>query len=162
MTIRLGDLLIGQGSLTGAQRDRILEVQRTNRALRMLSAVTQATREAMDETTLLQRACNVVVETGGYYFAWIAGKEHSPEKRAVLLAGAGNPAMHARLGSGIVTWDENLQRGHGTVGRALRSGQPCIVRDVLTDPLYAPWLELALVMKCNACASFPLQIDEKI
>lgn len=31
MTIRLGDLLIGQGSLTGAQRDRILEVQRTNR-----------------------------------------------------------------------------------------------------------------------------------
>ena len=154
--------IIGSAQDVTAKVQHEIEVQRTNRALRMLSAVTQATREAMDETTLLQRACNVVVETGGYYFAWIAGKEHSPEKRAVLLAGAGNPAMHARLGSGIVTWDENLQRGHGTVGRALRSGQPCIVRDVLTDPLYAPWLDFALEMKFNACASFPLLIDEKI
>ena len=153
--------IIGSTQDVTAQVQREIEVQRTNRALRMLSAVTQAAREAMDEATLLQRACNVVVETGGYYFAWIAGKEHGPEKRAVLLAGAGNPAMHARLGSGIVTWDENQERGHGTVGRALRSGQSCIVRDVLTDPLYAPWLDFALEMKFNACASFPLLVDGK-
>lgn len=153
--------VVGSGQDVTAQVAREIEIQRTNRALRMLTAVTQATREAMDEATLMQRACDVVVETGGYYFAWIAGKEYSAEKRAVLLAGAGNPTMHARLGSGIVTWDENQQRGHGTVGRALRSGLPCIVRDVLTDPLYAPWLDFALEMKFNACASFPLLVDGK-
>ena len=154
--------IIGSTQDVTTQVQHEIEVQRTNRALRMLTAVTQATREAADETSLLQRACNVVVETGGYSFAWIAGKEHGPEKRAALLAGAGDAAMHARLGSGIVTWDENQERGHGTVGRALRSGQPCIVRDVLTDPLYAPWLDFALEMKFNACASFPLLIDGKI
>ncbi len=154
--------IIGTTQDVTAQLQREIEIQRTNRALRMLSAVAQATREAVDEATLLQRACDIVVETGGYSFAWIAGKEYGPEKRAGLLAGAGDPAMHTRLGSGIVTWDENQERGHGTVGRALRSGQPCIVRDVLTDPLYAPWLDFALEMKFHACSSFPLLVDGKI
>ena len=154
--------IIGSTQDVTTQVRREIEQQRTNRALRILSAVTRAGREAATETALLQRACDILVDTGGYTFAWVAGKEHGPEKRAVLLAGAGNPAMHARMGAGIVTWDEHQARGHGTVGRALRSGTPCIVRDVLTDPLYAPWLDFALEMKFNACASFPLLVDGKI
>ena len=154
--------IIGTTQDVTAQVRREIEIQRTNRALRLLSAVTRVAREAASEKELLQSACEIVVAAGGYSFAWIAGKEHGPEKRAALLAGAGDQAMHARLGSGIVTWDENHPRGHGTVGRALRSGQPCIVRDVLTDPLYAPWLDFALEMKFNACASFPLLVNGKI
>ncbi len=154
--------IIGSTQDVTTQVRREIEQQRTNRALRMLSAVTQVAREATDENALLQHACEIVVATGGYSFVWIAGKEHGPDKRAVLRAGAGDPAMHERLGSGIVTWDEHQVRGHGTVGRALRSGTPCIVRDVLTDPLYQPWLDFALEMKFNACASFPLIVGETI
>jgi diguanylate cyclase (GGDEF)-like protein/PAS domain S-box-containing protein len=154
--------IIGSTQDVTTQVRRDIEQQRTHRALRMLSMVTRAGREATTEAALMQRACEIVVDTGGYTFAWIAGKEHGPEKRAVLLAGAGNPAMHERLSSGVVTWDENQARGHGTVGRALRSGTPCIVRDVLTDPLYAPWLDFALEMQFNACASFPLKVDGRI
>ncbi|MEZ5615320.1 MAG: EAL domain-containing protein [Rhodocyclaceae bacterium] len=154
--------MIGSVQDVTEQVQREIEQQRTHRALRMLSAVTRAGREAVTEAGLLQRACDIVVETGGYTFAWIAGKEHGAGKRAVLLAGTGNPAMHARLNSGIVTWDEDQARGHGTVGRALRSGEPCIVRDVLTDPLYAPWLDFALEMQFNACASFPLPVEGRI
>ena len=154
--------IIGSTQDVTAQVRREIEQQRTNRALRMLSAMTRAGREAATEQDLLQRACEIVVDNGGYTFAWIAGKEHGPGKRAPLLAGSGNPAMHERMSSGIVTWDENQKLGHGTVGRALRSGTPCIVRDVLTDPLYAPWLDYALEMKFNACASFPLLVEGRI
>ena len=81
--------IIGSTQDVTAQVQREIEVQRTNRALRMLSAVTHAAREADSEATLLQQACDVVVSNGGYSFVWVAGKEHGPEKRAVLLAGAG-------------------------------------------------------------------------
>ncbi|MBI4990059.1 MAG: EAL domain-containing protein [Rhodocyclales bacterium] len=154
--------VIGSTQDVTAQVRREVEQQRTNRALRMLSAVTRAAREATSEAALLQRACDIVAGAGGYSFAWIAGKEHGPEKRAKLLAGAGDPAMFARVSSGIVTWDENQPSGQGTVGRALRSGTPCIVRDVQTDPLFASWRDFALEMKFNACASFPLLVDGKI
>ncbi len=154
--------VIGTTQDVTAQVRRETEQQRTNRALRMLSAVTKAGREAATEADLLQRACEIVVGTGGYTFAWIAGKEHDAGKTARLRASAGNAGMHERMNSGIVTWDENQTRGHGTVGRALRNGTPCIVRDVLTDPLYAPWLDFAREMKFNACASFPLLVEGKI
>ncbi len=154
--------IIGTTQDVTAQVLREVELHRTNRALRMLSAVNQATREAATEADLLQRACEIVVDKGGYTFAWIAGKENDEGKHARLRASAGDRRMHERLGSGIVTWDENQIKGHGTVGRALRSGTPCIVRDVLTDPLYAPWLEFALEMRFNACASFPFQVDGRI
>jgi len=154
--------IIGSSQDVTAQVRREIEQQRTHRALRMLSAVTRAGREATTEAALLQRACDILVDTGGYTFAWIAGKVLGPEKRAVLRAGAGNPAMHARFSTDIVTWDEQQPKGHGTVGRTLRSGTPCIVRDVLTDPLYAPWLDFALEMQFNACASFPVLVEGKI
>ncbi len=136
-----------------------IEQERTNRALRMLFAVTRAMREATSEDALLQLACDIIIGPGGYSFAWIAYKERGPEKHAVFRVGAGDRKMQERLRGGIVTWDENLPSGQGTVGRALRSGKPCIVRDVQTDPLFTPWREFALEMKFNACASFPLQVD---
>ena len=154
--------IIGSTQDVTSQVRREIEQQRTNRALRMLSAMTRAGREAATEQDLLQRACDIVVDTGGYSFAWIAGKDHGPDKRAPLLAGAGDPAMHARVSAGIVTWDETQPSGLGTVGRVLRSGQACIVRDVLTDSQFATWREFAIEMKFSACGSFPLMVEGKI
>ena len=154
--------IIGSTQDVTAQVRREREIQRTNRALRMLSAMTQAAREATDETALLQRACDIVVDTSGYTYAWIAGKDHGADRKAPLLAGAGNPEMHARLSAGIASWDENQPSGNGTLGRALRSGQPCVVRDVLNDPIYVPWLDFAREMKFNSSASFPFKIGDRI
>jgi diguanylate cyclase (GGDEF)-like protein/PAS domain S-box-containing protein len=154
--------VIGSAQDTTAQVRREIELQRTNRALRMLSAVSQTARQATSEADLLQRACDIVVVTGGYTFAWIAGKEHGPERRVALLASAGKPAIRQRIDADIVSWDADHPRGQGTVGRALRSGEPCIVRDVLTDPIYAAWRDLALEDGFSATASFPLRVDGKI
>jgi diguanylate cyclase (GGDEF)-like protein/PAS domain S-box-containing protein len=154
--------IIGSTQDVTAQVRREAELQRTNRALRMLSAVSQATREANSEAELLQRACDIVVGTGGYTFAWIAGKAFDPEKRVALLASAGKPEIRQRFDDNIVSWDADHPRGQGTVGRALRSGEPCIVRDVLSDPNYAAWRDIALEDGFRATASFPLLIGGKI
>ncbi|OQY66916.1 MAG: hypothetical protein B6D47_11290, partial [Rhodocyclaceae bacterium UTPRO2] len=65
------------------------------------------------------------------------------------------------VGSGIVNWDENHPYGQGPVGRALRSGRPCIVRDAQTDPIYAAWRDYPREMGFIATASFPLLVDGK-
>ena len=154
--------IIGSTQDVTSQVRREVELQRTNRALRMLSAVGQATREAGSEAELLQRACDIVVGTGGYAFAWIAGKEHGPEKLVALLASAGKPEIRRRFDDSIVSWDAGHPRGQGTVGRALRSGTPCIVRDVLSDPNYSAWRDIALEDGFRATASFPLLINGKV
>jgi diguanylate cyclase (GGDEF)-like protein/PAS domain S-box-containing protein len=154
--------MVGSAQDVTAQVRREIELQRTNRALRMLSAMTRAGREAVTETGLLQRACDIVVVTGGYTFAWIAGKARGPDKRVALLASAGKPEILQRIDDGTASWDADDPRGQGTVGRALRSGAPCIVRDVHTDPIYAPWRDIALQDGFNATASFPIAIDGKV
>jgi len=151
--------IVGSVQDITTQVRREVEQQRTNRALRLLSAVTRAVRETTSEAALLQRACDIVVNTGGYYFAWIAARGPEPEKCALLQAGAGNTRMHAMLGAGIVSWDESQPKGCGPVGRALRASEPCIVRDVMNDPLYLPWLDFAKEMNFSACAAFPLLVD---
>jgi len=153
--------IVGSTQDITAQLQREIEVQRTNRALRMLSDVSHATREAGTEASLLQRACDIVVGTGGYSFAWILRKDHDAEKHASLLASAGDPGIFARLSANIVTWDEHHPGGQGAVGRALRSGQPCIVRDVAHNPTYSAYLDFAQDSHINASAAFPLLIDGK-
>ncbi len=151
--------IVGSVQDVTAQVRREMELQRTNRALRMLSAVSQATRQAASEADLLQRACDIIVVTGGYAFAWVAGKDTGPEHRVRLVACAGKSEMRGPISEGMVNWDERSPRGQGPVGRALRSGTPCIVGDVLNDPIYRAWLDYPQEMDFSACASFPLQVD---
>jgi len=147
-------LLIWNLALNRLVNRRTATVRRTNRTLRMLTECNQVVVRATDETELLQAVCRLVVEAGGYRLAWIGFVEQDHAKSVRPVAQAGFEAGY--LETAHITWDET-ERGCGPTGTAIRTGQPVIARNILTDPAFAPWRQAALERGYAASATLPLK-----
>ena len=117
------------------------ELIRVNRALRILSDTNHALIHIMDEATLLNEVCRIIVDVGGYRMAFVGFAEHD-EAKTIL------PVAHAGFESGYiesinVTWADN-ERGRGPGGTAIRTGKPSIAHNIPQDPAFAPWREAAI------------------
>ena len=139
-----------------ARNDSAPSPERLIRALRTMSAVNRALLQASSEGALLQEICRVVVEESGYRMAWISQAEHDADKSI-------HPVAHAGFEEGWLatlhnTWAD-IDRGRGPTGSAIRSGEPQVVRDVLSDPRYAPWRDEALRRGYASVISLPVRVD---
>ncbi|MFH1034612.1 MAG: PAS domain S-box protein [Pseudomonadota bacterium] len=115
-------------------------LHRKNRALRALSRAGLAAVQSQGETELMERICRIAVEVSGYSLAWVGLAEQDEEKRVRPLAHCGLPEGY--LEKIKITWaDEPL--GRGPTGRAIRGGRPVVARDLLKQPDYEPWREIA-------------------
>ncbi|CAD5106624.1 bifunctional diguanylate cyclase/phosphodiesterase [Zestomonas carbonaria] len=135
------------------------ELEYLNRALRTLSGSNRALLRAKDEQGLFQEICRVVVEEAGYRMAWVGRAEHDVAKSVT-------PVAYAGLGRDYVdslrlTWADN-ERGHGPTGTAIRTGQPSISRDILTDPSVLPWRENAQLHGIASVLSLPLRVEGEV
>ncbi len=113
-----------------------IELNRLNRALKVLSEVNQALLRATEEADLLAAICRIVVEIGGYRLAWVGMAEHDVAKSVRPVAQAGYEAGY--LEAVQITWADT-EWGLGPSGKAIRTGQPQVIRNILTDPHFAPW-----------------------
>jgi signal transduction histidine kinase len=113
----------------------------TNRMLDALIECSDALLHAEDEAVLLEDVCRIIVELGGYRFAWIGLGDTDKDKTVRPLAKWGHDDdyfdnIHA-------TWGD-LEHGNGPMSRAVRTRQPAAIQSVATDPDFAPWREEAL------------------
>ena len=149
-----------------SERKRAEEtLKRLNRALRAISDSNQALIHMTDETELLFHICHIVTEIGGYRMAWVGYAEQDDAKTVRPVAQSGYEAGY--LETLKLTWAD-VERGRGPAGIAIRTGLPCICRNTLTDPRFAPWREdarergylssLVLPMKCDGQAFGALNI----
>jgi diguanylate cyclase (GGDEF)-like protein/PAS domain S-box-containing protein len=138
---------------------RAHESERVNRALRLLTAVTRAARRATDIAALRAEICDIVIGVGGYCLAWIGGADDGPDRRVLPLARAGKDVAY--LDRVVVTWDE-APTGQGPVGTAIRTGEAVVIRDLLSDPRFAPWRAPALDHGFRSVAAFPLSLDGQV
>lgn len=143
--------------LGGIPEEGVSEVERklrqVTRALTALSRCTRAVVSAADETTLLRDVCLILTEQAGYRLAW-AGVPVDDEYKSVRpLAWAGFEDGY--LETARISWAD-CERGRGPTGRAIRSQQPVITHDAVTDPDFAPWREQALLRGFRSCISLPL------
>ncbi len=85
------------------------QVKHLNRVLRAIRNVNQLIVKEKDRARLIQGACDNLVETRGYYNAWIAlwDKVQGP----VLSEVEGTLTAEAGLGESFLTLHEQLQRG---------------------------------------------------
>ena len=131
--------------------------RRTDRGLRTLSAGNHTVLRATEEQQLLQDMCRVIVDVGGYRTAWIGYAENDAEKtiRPVAYAGfEGEPEQAPRF-----TWAETGQ-GNTATAMAIRSGQPCIGRRLLSDPNVEPaWREEAQRRGYASVSAYPLFVE---
>lgn len=127
-----------------------------NRALQTLSRVNHILVHAQDETDLLDTICRTIVEAGGYRLAWVGFAEADEARTVHPVAQFGFEAGY--LDGLRFSWQDD-EYGNGPIGTAIRSGEPSIVRDIHTDPRFAPWRERAEQLGCAAMIALPLHND---
>lgn len=134
------------------------ELRRVNRALRTLSECNQVLVRATSEPELLQQICQSIVTVGGYCLAWVGYAEQDGARSIRPVAQAGFGADYPDVAR--ITWDES-ERGRGPTGTAIRTGQPQIAHNLLTDPTFAPWRTEASRRGYTSSIALPLIIAEQ-
>ncbi|MBI4962949.1 MAG: GAF domain-containing protein [Desulfomonile tiedjei] len=136
---RTSEVRIAASDITDRKRGEET-LLRTTRALRTLSEFGRALARATDESSLLDAACRVIVQAGGYRMAWAGFAVDDRAKTVQPVAHAGFENGYLRAAG--VTWDENKPSGQGPMGQAIRTGKSSILRDLSEcPPLAAYWPE---------------------
>jgi PAS domain S-box-containing protein len=134
------------------------ELKKLNRTLRAISNSNQALLHATDEPAFLEEVCRIIREDCGHALVWIGYAENDEWKTVRPVANAGFEEGYLEtLG---VTWDDG-DRGRGPAGSAIRTGQPHICRDMLTDPAFSPWREAASERGYASALSIPFMEGER-
>ncbi|MDS4069516.1 MAG: GAF domain-containing protein, partial [Candidatus Competibacter sp.] len=123
------------------------------RSYRMLSHCNKVIALAEEDVGLMREICRILVAEGGWRMAWVGLAEPGPGKRVRPVAQAG--VEDGYLEGIEVTWDES-PTGRGPAGTAIRTGQPVVCRNLLTDPSFVPWREEASRRGYVAVISLPL------
>jgi PAS domain S-box-containing protein len=133
--------------------ERTVELKKVNKALKTLSECNQVLVRASEESALLYEICRIIVTIGGYRLAWVGYAEQDEAKTVHPVAQAGYEEGY--LDTLNITW-ANAERGHGPTSTAIRSGNPCIARDIQRDPDFAPWRAEAIKRGYASSIALPL------
>lgn len=132
----VGQLAEQFNRMGAAVREHLAALRRANRALLTLSHCGEALARIADEQALLDEVCRILLRDGGYRLAWVGYADDPIDKRVRPMAYAGYEDGYLEtLG---ITWADS-ERGRGPTGTAIREHRPVIVRNIHTDPAFAPW-----------------------
>ena len=134
------------------------QLRKLNRTLTALSNSNQALMHATDEPAFLQQVCRIINEDCGYAMVWIGFAENDENKTVRPIASAGFEEGY--LETMRITWADS-ERGRGPTGTSIRTGQPSICRNMLTDPAFLPWREAAVKRGYASSLVVPLKEDDK-
>lgn len=129
------------------------ELRRSNRALKTISSCNKEIVKVVDETMFLHKVCEVLLAEGGYRLAWVGYKEEDNAKQVIPVAQAGYEDGY--LKTAAITWADN-EYGQGPTGRAIRTGMPCLARNIPADPSFAPWRDDAVLRGFASSIAIPL------
>lgn len=132
-----------------------LELARSNRSLRMLSACGELLIHATEESRLLAETCRVIVELGGYRMAWVGYARLDADRSIEPMAHAG--AEEGYLSLARLTWSEEHPAGRGPAGQAIRTGQPAVCANVAGDASFIHWHVEALARGFKSIICLPLR-----
>lgn len=103
---------------------------------------------------MLNEICRTIVEIGGYTLAWVGFPEEDERKTVRVAAQAGYDEKLLR--EARITWG-NTKRGRGPIAKTITTGIPHICKNVLDDPYYAPWREMAIKSSYASSILLPLK-----
>ncbi len=133
------------------------KLYRASRALRALGECNQALVHATAEMAFLQDVCRIIVEVTGYKLAWVGFPQHDAGKTVKPVAQMGRDGENADWIN--TSWADGAVRGLGPGGNAIRTGRTQVVRNILEDPVLAPWHEEVRRRGYNSIIVLPLTIE---
>jgi PAS domain S-box-containing protein len=129
------------------------ELRIVNRALRVTSECNLALVRATEEDSLLRDICRVIVENGGYRFAWIG---YARQDSAFTI----QPKAYYGFEEGYLSkislsWADN-KYGNGPMGRSIRNKKTVFVADAQSDPEITLFKDELLQRGYRSIISIPL------
>jgi signal transduction histidine kinase len=131
-------------------------IRQTTRALKALSLCGKALVQSSEESDLLARICQIIVNVAGYRLAWVGLAESDAQKSVRPVAQAGFEEGYLDMVK--ITWADS-ERGQGPTGTSIRTGRLTVLRDMRTSPSFAPWREEALRRGYASSVGLPLIAD---
>jgi PAS domain S-box-containing protein len=126
------------------------------RAARTLSAGSQVLVRSDREEDLLLEMCQAAVDEGGYLLAWYGRRVDDVSHSVLKVATSSEYRDYVDMIN--VDWSEG-RNGQGPVGAAMRTGEPIVFQDLLTDVAFAPWRDAAKAHGFRSCIALPVLVD---
>lgn len=136
-------ILSSERTITRAQKN----LESVSRALKTRSGCNQALLRAADEHELMRETCRIIIEDGGYRFAWVGMAQHDAEKTVLPVAKWGDGEGY--LDTAKISWDDN-EWGQGPTATAIRTRKGSHVQHS------SAWLEQARNRGFASSISLPL------
>ena len=155
--------------LHGLQKDletqvtqRTAQLQKANRALRMISSTNKILVRAVDESSLLASVCDVLNDVGGFPFCWVGfpNLDENQSLKVVAYSAADAPACGPLIHSmetadGILDWPWAMD--------AARTSAPAVIGNFIKEISDAPpSLEAIHQAGLTGCVSLPLIYNRNI
>ena len=132
---------------------------RVNRALKTLNTCNEALIHTSTETDLLNSICRLIVEIGGYQFAWIGMAQDDPDTTVQPVAqfgGAGDILSRIRISWSGDAW------GQGPTGTAVRAGTTQVDQQFPDNITVPRWRDWALQHGFRATIALPLRGESRV
>lgn len=132
-------------------------LHKLNRALKVVTECDQILVRATDENKLLLDICQIIVNLGGYKFAWVGFVSHDKEKNIRPIAYAG----YERGYLDVVKMNLS-KKEREPVSQAILSGKPAIIKNLSTGTTRAQWQDEAVKRGYAAMIALPLSENSRI
>ncbi|NNM54541.1 MAG: GAF domain-containing protein [Spirochaetales bacterium] len=131
-------------------------LKRITRLYQALAEINYSVSQIREPQVLWQKLCQILVEQGGFKLAWI-GWDH-PDHQLTVGAQFGDTLRYL---DGIIVRSDTSPEGQGPTGRALRSGRPEVVNDLLYSSGFSVWRSRAEQSGFHSSATFPIWQEGK-
>lgn len=161
MSVRFRPVTDDKGAVSAmavGARD-VHEATIAGKAAQALAQADSALLRATGEGGLLQRVCDIIVESGRYQAAWYGRPVDDTAKSVVQVARAGDHRGY--LDQLRVTWGD-AATAMGPTGAAIRTGEIQGCRDLQHDPQTEPWHAAAVAAGFRSSLALPVFVDGQI
>ncbi len=132
---------------------------RSRRMLDLLSKASTAMMQARTEEELLNRICSLAIKPGGYRMAWVGYADQDAQKSVCPVAQQGFDKGY--LDKVKIVWADAPQ-GRGPTGTAIRTGKPCLARNIPNDPIFKPWRKAVIQYGYRSSIALPLKEQKRV
>ncbi len=134
-----------------------LALYRSNRALRVLNECTHTIVHASSGQEMINDVCRIIVNTGGYLFAWVGYAQSDDRKTVYPVSSAGYEAGYL---DNDFSWNENSKR-FDPVSDVIMTAKPFIVNNMTDSSEYGGLRNAALERGFRSEIALPLNVGHK-
>ncbi len=154
------DLRSMQKSLETKVLQHTADLQKSNRALRMISRTNKILVRSSDQSSLFKAVCDVMIDVGEFPFCWLACPQTDDDRclKTVAFSAASGQAHHPLV--------QSLEAVDGVSSlpcalEAAQSGAPVVVHTIADEKAANPHYKAARQAGLSCCASLPLIYDRR-